>query len=177
LSIPPTRTCARRWSFERFINALGIPQVVALSYLIDPDTPKNDGTFRPITVVAKPGTVVWANPGAPVTLATNQCAQEILEAIIKALAPACPDRAMAGWGRRFRIAIQGKDPRSGSVPFLTLGRMDRHHHNIWYGHMVVNPYLTLPKVDSTICGRALRWRPRPSSTHPPRIALQICLLV
>ena len=31
--------------------------VVALSYLIDPDTPKNDGTFRPITVIAKEGTV------------------------------------------------------------------------------------------------------------------------
>jgi len=89
--------------------------VVALSYLIDPQTPKNDGTFRPIKVIAKPGTVVWANPGAPVTLATNHCAQEILEAIIKALAPACPDRAMAGWGRRFRIAIQGKDPRA-AVP-------------------------------------------------------------
>ena len=29
-----------------------------------PDTPKNDGTFRPITVLAKPGTVVWANPRA-----------------------------------------------------------------------------------------------------------------
>ncbi len=91
--------------------------VVALSYLIDPHTPKNDGTFRPITVVAKPGTVVWANPGAPVTLATNHCGQEIIEAIIKALAPACPDRAMAGWGRRFRIAIQGTDPRSNR-PFI-----------------------------------------------------------
>jgi N-methylhydantoinase B len=85
--------------------------VVALSYLIDPHTPKNDGTFRPIKVIARPGTVVWANPGAPVTLATNHCGQEILEAIIKALAPSCPQRAMAGWGRRFRIAIQGKDPR------------------------------------------------------------------
>ncbi len=87
--------------------------VVALSYLIDPDTPKNDGTFRPITVKAKQGTVVWANPGMPVTLATNHCGQEIMEAIVKALAPACPDRAMAGWGRRFRIAIQGRDPRAG----------------------------------------------------------------
>jgi N-methylhydantoinase B len=96
--------------------------VVALSYLIDPDTPKNDGTFRPLTVTAKPGTVVWANPGAPVTLATNHCGQEIIEAIIKALAPACPERAMAGWGRRFRIAIQGRDPRrdsdSGGRPFI-----------------------------------------------------------
>jgi N-methylhydantoinase B len=91
--------------------------VVALSFLIDPHTPKNDGTFRPIAIIARPGTVVWANPGAPVTLATNHCAQEILEAIVKALAPACPERAMAGWGRRFRIAIQGKDPRNGR-PFI-----------------------------------------------------------
>jgi N-methylhydantoinase B len=89
--------------------------VVALSYLIDPDTPKNDGTFRPITVRAKEGTVVWASPGMPVTLATNHCGQEIIEAIIKALAPACPDRAMAGWGRRFRIAIQGRDPRTATA--------------------------------------------------------------
>jgi len=92
--------------------------VVALSYLIDPHTPKNDGTFRPISVVARPGTVVWANPGMPVTLATNHCGQEIIEAIIKALAPSCPERAMAGWGRRFRIAIQGKDPRRGNRPFI-----------------------------------------------------------
>src|SRR5580658_307317 len=91
--------------------------VVALSYLIDPHTPKNDGTFRPIKVIAKEGTVVWARPGAPVTLATNHCAQEILEAIIKALAPSCPERAMAGWGRRFRIAIQGEDPRNNR-PFI-----------------------------------------------------------
>jgi N-methylhydantoinase B len=87
--------------------------VVAIAYLIDPHTPKNDGAFRPIEVIAKPGTVVWANPGAPVTLCTNHCGQEIIEAIIKALAPSCPDRAMAGWGRRFRIAIQGSDPRNG----------------------------------------------------------------
>jgi len=86
---------------------------MALAYLIDPETPKNDGTFRPLDVVAREGTVVWAKAPAPVTLCTNHCAQEIAEAIIKAVAPACPERAMAGWGRRFRIAIQGKNPRSG----------------------------------------------------------------
>src|SRR6476659_4084498 len=91
--------------------------VVALSFLIDPDTPKNDGTFRPVELIAKSGTVVWANEGAPLTLCTSHCGQEIIEAIVKALAPACPERAMAGWGRRFRIAIQGKDPRNGR-PFL-----------------------------------------------------------
>ena len=86
--------------------------VVALSYLIDPDIPKNDGAFRPLKVVLKHGTIVWPRDGAPVTLCTNHCGQEIIEAIVKALAPACPERAMAGWGRRFRIAIQGVDPRT-----------------------------------------------------------------
>jgi N-methylhydantoinase B len=90
---------------------------MALAYLIDPETPKNDGTFRPLRVIAREGTVVWAKAPAPVTLCTNHCAQEIAEAIIKALAPACPKQAMAGWGRRFRIAIQGKDPRTNR-PFI-----------------------------------------------------------
>ena len=54
------------------------------------------------------------------TLCTNHCGQEIIEAIIKALAPACPDRAMAGWGRRFRIAIQGADPRTRQAVHLAL---------------------------------------------------------
>ena len=84
----------------------------AFAYLIDADIPKNDGAFRALKVIAKPGTVVWANEGAPVTLCTSHCSNEIVEAIITALADACPDRAMAGWGRRFRIAIAGTDPRT-----------------------------------------------------------------
>jgi N-methylhydantoinase B len=91
--------------------------VVALAYLIDPEIPKNDGAFRPLKLKLKEGTVVWPRPGAPVTLCTNHCAQEIIEAIVRALAPACPERAMAGWGRRFRMAIQGIDPRNGK-PFI-----------------------------------------------------------
>jgi N-methylhydantoinase B len=85
---------------------------MALAYLIDPRTPKNEGTFRPVTVKAKEGTVVWPLPPAPVTLSTNHCAQEIAEAMIKALARSCPDRVLAGWSRRFRIAISGMNPRN-----------------------------------------------------------------
>src|SRR2546422_566226 len=90
---------------------------MAFAYLIDPRTPKNSGTFRPVRVIAKQGTIVWPYPPAPVTLATNHCAQEIAEAIIRALAPACPERAIAGWGRRFRIAIKGVNPRTRK-PFI-----------------------------------------------------------
>src|SRR5918996_1358666 len=90
---------------------------MAFAYLIDPRTPKNSGTFRPVKVIAKPGTIVNPNPPAPVTLSTNHCAQDIAEAIIKALAPACPERAIAGWGRRFRIAVKGVNPRT-KRPFI-----------------------------------------------------------
>ena len=90
---------------------------MAFAYLIDPRTPKNEGTFRPVTVKAKPGTIVWPNPPAPVTLCTNHCAQDVMEAMMRALAGSCPDRALAGWSKRFRIAITGTNPRT-KRPFI-----------------------------------------------------------
>ena len=86
---------------------------MAFAFLLDPDQARNDGAFRPLRIVAKPGTVVWAEEGAPVTMCTSHCANEIIEAVIAALAPACPDRAMGGWGRRLRVALAGRDPRDG----------------------------------------------------------------
>ena len=80
---------------------------MALAYLIDPRTPKNEGTFRPVDGEgASRAPSSGRYPPAPVTLSTNHCAQEIAEAVIKALAPSCPDRVLAGWSRRFRIAIR-----------------------------------------------------------------------
>ena len=86
---------------------------MAFAYLLDPDCARNHGAFRPLTVLAREGSVVWAREGAPVTMCTSHCANEIVEAIIVALSGACPDRAMAGWGRRFRVAIEGEDGRTG----------------------------------------------------------------
>jgi N-methylhydantoinase B len=106
---------------ESFINSsfANTQSAVVMTYafLLDPGIAQNAGTIRPLTVKAKEGTVVWAKPGAPVTLCTSHCSQEIIEAIVDAIAPACPERAMAGWGKRFRIAIKGEDPRNGA-PFI-----------------------------------------------------------
>ncbi|MBK3666407.1 hydantoinase B/oxoprolinase family protein [Bradyrhizobium diazoefficiens] len=87
--------------------------VMAFAYLIDAEIPKNAGALRPLTVIAKQGTIVWADPGRPVTLCTSHPSNEIVEAVVKALSGSCPDRAMGGWSRRFRIAVQGENPRSG----------------------------------------------------------------
>jgi N-methylhydantoinase B len=86
---------------------------MALAFLYDPDCARNEGAFRPLTVIATEGTVVWAREGAPVTMCTSHCSDEIVEAIITALSAACPDRVMGGWGRRFRVAIEGRDKRHG----------------------------------------------------------------
>ena len=86
---------------------------MAFAFLLDPDVTKNEGAFRPLKVVLKEGTIVWAREGAPVTMCTSHCSNEIIEAIIVALSQACPERAMGGWGRRLRIALNGEDPRTG----------------------------------------------------------------
>ncbi len=86
---------------------------MAFAFLLDPDCARNAGAFRPLHVIAREGSVVWAREGAPVTLCTSHCSDEIVEAIIVALQPACPDRVMGGWGRRFRVAIDGRDPHNG----------------------------------------------------------------
>ena len=93
---------------------------MALAYLIDPETPKNDGTFRPLKVMAREGTVVWAKAPAPVTLCTNHCAQEIGEAMIKALAGRLPGPRNGRMGTAFshrhpgpRLAQQA-GPSSGT---------------------------------------------------------------
>lgn len=88
---------------------------MALAYLIDPDIPKNDGAFRPLTIKTRRGTVVDCDRNAPVTLCTTHPANEIVEAVVRALAPACPDRAMGGWSRRFRISVTGHNPRTGKA--------------------------------------------------------------
>ncbi|WP_037380047.1 hydantoinase B/oxoprolinase family protein [Sinorhizobium americanum] len=86
---------------------------VAFFFLIDPETPKNSGALRALSVKARQGTVVWADEGRAVSMCTSHPATEIMQAVMMAMAKACPDRVVAGWGKRFRIAIQGHDPRSG----------------------------------------------------------------
>lgn len=87
---------------------------MAVAFMVDPEIAKNDGSMRPVKIKAKSGTIVYSKPGAPVTMSTSHCAQEIIEAIVVALSGACPERTMAGWGRRLRIAIKGTSPKDGS---------------------------------------------------------------
>ena len=85
----------------------------AIMYLAPLDVARNEGSMRPVQIIAPRGLVVNANPPAPVCMSTNHCAEEVVEAVFKALAPAIPGAVSAGFSRRLRYAITGSDPRTG----------------------------------------------------------------
>ncbi len=92
---------------------------VAIMYMAPSDVPKNEGSMRPVKVIAPKGLIVNPNPPAPVCMSTNHCGEEIVEAVFKALAPVAPDAVNAGFSRRLRFAITGRNPSTG-------------HHFIWH---------------------------------------------
>ncbi|MCX7373571.1 MAG: hydantoinase B/oxoprolinase family protein, partial [Alphaproteobacteria bacterium] len=94
-------------SYPNMVSAV----CMAFAFLLDADVSKNEGAFRALRITARQGSIVWANEGKPVTLCTSHCSNEIVEAITRAMQHACPDRATGGWGRRFRVAIKGRDAK------------------------------------------------------------------
>jgi N-methylhydantoinase B len=75
----------------------------------------NEGTMRPIEVIAPEGLVVNAKYPAPMGGAPVNMGGNILEAVMMAMSEAVPSRAAAGWGRRFGQYIYGTNPRTGGL--------------------------------------------------------------
>ena len=70
----------------------------AFSTFFETSIPRNEGTFRSVTVIAPEGTLVNARSPAPVTMCTLFPAQHIMHAVWQALGKADPENACAGWG-------------------------------------------------------------------------------
>ncbi len=94
----------------------------AISTFFDPSIPRNEGTFRSVTVIAPEGTLVNAQSPAPMTMCTVFPAQQIIHAIWQALGNADPSNACAGWG-------MNAFPLSSAVGYD--GRMSTAYH--WAG--------------------------------------------
>jgi len=85
--------------------------------LLREDVPATSGLMRPIRVIAPSGTVVNAKPPAAVAGGNVETSQRIVDALLKALAQAIPDRIpAAASGTMNNLTIGGIDPRSGE-PF------------------------------------------------------------
>ncbi len=84
----------------------------AVLHLTDPSIPKNSGCFRPIKIIAPPGTVVNVDYPAPEVGGNTEAHPRIAGAVIGALAQAAPQRAMAGeGGTHLNFVFGGHDPK------------------------------------------------------------------
>jgi len=81
---------------------------LAVSSFFDTSIPRNEGTYRGMTVIAPEGTIVNARPPAPMTMNTVYVAHEIVIAVWQALAQAAPDRACAAWSKTMHGHVAGK---------------------------------------------------------------------
>jgi N-methylhydantoinase A/oxoprolinase/acetone carboxylase beta subunit/N-methylhydantoinase B/oxoprolinase/acetone carboxylase alpha subunit len=87
---------------------------MALSSFFDTSIPRNEGTYRCVTIIAPEGSIVNARPPAPMTMNTVFVAHEICHAIWKALAKAAPERACAGWAKTTHCHITAPHPDGSS---------------------------------------------------------------
>ena len=74
--------------------------------------PGNHGLFAPVRTVFRKGSLI--DPQFPAsTIFGNQMCDEVLEAIMRALADVLPDRVTAGWNQFLCTALSAIDPRTG----------------------------------------------------------------
>lgn len=82
-----------------------------------PHATTNHGTYRPLTVRTRPGTVLHPVPPAPVTC-WGDVGRSIIESVLRAIGQADPGRTIAGfYGNVDALAISGTDSRTGD-PYI-----------------------------------------------------------
>ena len=95
---------------------------VALKHIF-PEVPINAGSFKPVEVIAPPGTFLNAAPPRPVSGATAEVSQRIIDVIFGALGQAVPDRVTAGsFSSTVNVTVGGSDETLGPyVLYLYFG--------------------------------------------------------
>jgi N-methylhydantoinase B len=86
----------------------------AVFHLTDPSIPKNSGAFRPIRIVAPPGTIANVNHPAPEVAGNTEVHPRFTGIILGAMAQCAPQRVMAseaGTGGNF--VFGGRHPATG----------------------------------------------------------------
>jgi N-methylhydantoinase B len=81
---------------------------VAFRYLVAPDEPANEGLFRPLKLILPPGTILSADPTAPMANYPMPF-PTVIDAVIKALEKALPQRVTGGhFGTHSGFRFHGK---------------------------------------------------------------------
>lgn len=152
-----------------FLNS-PYPNTVSSAYIsffstIENKVRINEGSTRPITVIAPEGSITNPREPAPTTACTVLTCEAITEAGWLALAQAAPKLSQAGWNRWAAPASGGYNPRTGKL-FGDIHFMSKGGGGATYGfdgwdhmgtvcclgglrapdpelHEVINPYLIL----------------------------------
>lgn len=93
----------------------------------------NEGSMRPITVIAPEGLVVNARYPATVGAAPVAVGTQILEAVMEAMGKAVPKRSMAAWGKHRGCYTFALDSRNGKPYVRTTFDYDGSVGAVW-GH-------------------------------------------
>jgi N-methylhydantoinase B len=95
---------------------------VAFKGVVAPFLPPNEGEFRPLTVVTKPGTIVSASEYAPMAWWANPI-KTVIDVILRAFADAIPERISAGNNaERATLSASVRDPNGGRWSVETSSR-------------------------------------------------------
>jgi N-methylhydantoinase B len=100
------------------VNAVYSITLSAVYYVVrcvtDPEIPPNDGCFRQVEVIAPQGTIVNAQPPAPVAGGNVETSQRIVDVALKAFGSIVPERVCAACqGTMNNVTIGGTDPETG----------------------------------------------------------------
>jgi N-methylhydantoinase B len=86
----------------------------AFLHLTDPSIPRNEGCYRPFTIIAPPGTIVNCSFPAPVAGGNTETSPRLTDMVFGALQDAIPDRVAASCGGTSSpFLFGGTDPRTG----------------------------------------------------------------
>ncbi|MCL4746380.1 MAG: hydantoinase B/oxoprolinase family protein [Burkholderiaceae bacterium] len=95
--------------------------ILTLLQMVNPDIPHNEGMIQPIEIVIPQGTILNASYPKATTFGNHLCPPNA-DAIIRALAPAMPDRVTAGWNNLLCSLTTGTDPANGDT-YVDIGFM------------------------------------------------------
>jgi N-methylhydantoinase B len=104
------------------VNAVEAIAISAVYYvfrcLLREDVPATSGLLRPIKVIAPKGTIVNALPPAAVAGGNVETSQRIVDALLRALAKAAPERIpAASQGTMNNFTFGGRYPARNGLPF------------------------------------------------------------
>lgn len=147
-----SRSDGQRKGFINSVYAATYGNAIAAAIMIfDPALADfhNEGTIRPIHVIAPEGLVVNCQYPATVGASPVNVGVQVMEAVLEALSKAVPERSIAAWGKHRGDYVFAVDPRTGERYVRTSFDYDGSAGAVWGydGYVAVSCLTTMGAVN------------------------------